>query len=77
MGNQVGGGGSSAALIAPAYQRPLTWRNTRSVPDISAMAGPYPSLPIVLGGTITQYGGTSQSSPMMAAAFALLSARRP
>lgn len=75
MGNQVGGGGSSAAFNAPAYQRPLSWSNTRSVPDISAMAGPYPSLPIVLRGTISQDGGTSQSSPMMAAALALLSAQ--
>jgi len=47
--NAVGTGGPSAVFNAPAYQRPLTWSNTRSVPDISALAGSYPSLPIVNG----------------------------
>lgn len=74
LGNMVGGGGLSAAFNAPAYQRPLTWSNTRAVPDISALSSPFPSLPIVLRGTISEAGGTSQASPMMAAAFALLSA---
>ena len=75
LGNKVGGGGTSAAFNAPAYQRPLTWSNTRSVPDISALASPFPSLPIVLKGAIRESGGTSQASPMMAAALALLSAQ--
>lgn len=73
--NAVGAGGPSAVFNAPGYQRPLTWSNTRSVPDISAMAGFFPALPIVAGGKIGQGDGTSQSSPMMAAAFALLSAQ--
>lgn len=73
--NSVGTGGPSAVFNAPAYQRPLTRSNTRSVPDISAMAGFFPALPIVAGGMIEQGDGTSQSSPMMAAALALLSAQ--
>ena len=74
VGNLLGTGGPSASFNAPAYQSPLTRNNTRSVPDISAMGGPFPSLPVVQNGLIQPDGGTSQSSPMMAAALALLSA---
>jgi len=72
--NLVGTGGPSAVYNAPAYQRPMTRNDIRVVPDISAMAGPAPSLPLVYQGKIVPIGGTSQSSPMMAAAFGLLSA---
>jgi subtilase family serine protease len=75
VGNLVGTGGPSASFDAPWYQNPLTRNNVRSVPDISAMAGPSPGLPIVYQGTISPNGGTSQSSPMMAAALAMISAR--
>lgn len=73
IGNLLGTGGPSAVFNAPAYQQPLTYSNTRSVPDIAAMGGPFPSLPVVQNGLIQPVGGTSQSSPIMAAAFALLS----
>lgn len=73
--NLVGTGGPSAFFDAPWYQQPLTSSNVRMVPDISAQAGPFPSLPIVTQGTIGIDGGTSQASPMMAAAFALVSTR--
>jgi subtilase family serine protease len=75
VGNLVGTGGPSASFDAPWYQNPLTRNNVRSVPDISAMAGPSPGLPVVYQGTISPNGGTSQSSPMMAAALAMISAR--
>jgi len=72
--NLVGTGGPSAVYNAPSYQQPLTRNNARVVPDIAAMAGPSPSLPLVYRGVIFPIGGTSQSSPMMAAALGLLSA---
>ena len=75
VGNLVGTGGPSSHYDAPWYQQPLTGGNSRVVPDISAQAGPFPSLPIVSNGTIIINGGTSQASPMMAAAMALISAR--
>ncbi len=75
VGNLVGTGGPSAAFDAPWYQQPLTRNDVRMVPDISAMAGPTPGIPIVLNGQIINSGGTSQSSPMLAAAFGLLSTR--
>jgi subtilase family serine protease len=75
VGNLVGSGGPSAAFDAPWYQSPLTRNAVRMVPDIAAMAGPTPAIPLVLNGVITGSGGTSQSSPMMAAALALLSTR--
>jgi subtilase family serine protease len=74
IGNLLGTGGPSASFNAPDYQLPLTRNNTRSVPDIAVMGGPFPSLPVVQNGLIQPDGGTSQSSPMMAAAMALLSA---
>lgn len=74
VGNLLGTGGPSASFNAPAYQQPVTRNDTRSVPDIAVMAGPFPSLPVVQNGVIQPNGGTSQSSPMMAAAMALLSA---
>ena len=74
IGNLLGTGGPSAVFNAPAYQQPLTYSNTRSVPDVAAMGGPFPSLPVVQNGLIQPDGGTSQSSPLMAAALALLSA---
>jgi len=73
IGNLLGTGGPSASFNAPRYQLPLTRNNTRSVPDIAAMGGPFPSLPVVQNGLIQPDGGTSQSSPLMAAALTLLS----
>ena len=75
VGNLLGTGGPSASFDAPWYQNPLTRNNVRSVPDISALAGTTPGLPVVYQGTIVPDGGTSQSSPMMAAALAMISAR--
>ena len=75
VGHLVGTGGPSSHYDAPWYQLPLTGDNSRVVPDISAQAGPFPSLPIVSNGTIIINGGTSQASPMMAAAMALISTR--
>ena len=75
IGNLVGTGGPSMAFDAPWYQQPLVPSNVRSVPDVSAQAGPFPSLPLVMDGAIGVTGGTSEASPMLAAAFALVSTR--
>lgn len=75
VGNAVGTGGPSASFDAPWYQSPRTRNDVRMVPDISAMAGPTPAIPLIFQGQIVGSGGTSQSSPMMAAAFALLSSK--
>lgn len=75
VGNFVGTGGPSMAYDAPWYQKPLVPSNVRSVPDVSAQAGAFPSLPIVMNGAIHQTGGTSEASPLLAAAFALVSTR--
>lgn len=75
VSNLVGTGGPSSHFTAPWYQQPIVPSNTRAVPDVSAQAGPFPSLPIVMNGSIGVTGGTSEASPMLAAAFALLSTR--
>lgn len=75
-GNAVGTGGPSAVFDAPWYQRPLTGSDVRSVPDISAQAGIGPGTTIYYGGTpVGPVGGTSQASPLVAAAFAVMSAK--
>lgn len=73
--NLVGTGGTSSVFNAPWYQQPLSPSNTRSVPDIAAIAGVAPGLPFVFNGVIEPVGGTSEASPMMAAALALVSTR--
>lgn len=75
IANLVGTGGTSSVFNAPWYQQPLSPSNTRSVPDIAAIAGVAPGLPFVFNGVISAVGGTSQASPMMASALALVSTR--
>ncbi len=73
-----GGGGLSTMFGRPAYQNPSQTNVTtekRAVPDIAAHAAVGPSIPFYTGGVWTPGNGTSQATPLMAGAIALLSAR--
>jgi len=75
IANLVGTGGPSSSFDAPWYQKPLTRADRRSAPDVSALASVGPALPTIQNGVIAPDGGTSQSSPLVAAGLALVSAR--
>ncbi len=71
----AGTGGPSALFDPPWYQVTTASRGPRAVPDLSALAALRPGWPVFLGGTVEPVGGTSGSSPFLAATFAILSAR--
>jgi kumamolisin len=74
-GGGAGGGGISAVSRRPSFQRPLPVPGTRrAVPDVSAHASLLPGWPVVLSGNWVEDGGTSASTPLLAGAFATLSA---
>lgn len=73
-GNAVGTGGPSSVFAAPWYQRPRTWSDVRTVPDLAAQAGMFPGMTLFLGGQPFRVAGTSQASPLVASGFAMLSA---
>ena len=70
----AGGGGISRIEPRPAYQNGFNSQNHRSVPDISALADIVPGWPVVIDGTLQTAGGTSGSTPLTAAATALVDA---
>lgn len=80
-GGGAGGGGYSAVSKRPPFQVqapfapaiPATTR--RAVPDVSAHASMFPGWPVVLAGHWELDGGTSAATPLIAGAFAALSAR--
>ena len=74
-GGGAGGGGLSAVSRRPVYQRGLTVPGAkRAVPDVSAHASMLPGWPVVLNGNWVEDAGTSASAPLLAGAFAVLSA---
>ena len=74
-GGGAGGGGLSAVSRRPAYQRGLNVAGAkRAVPDLSAHASMLPGWPVVLAGNWVEDAGTSASAPLLAGAFAVLSA---
>jgi kumamolisin len=74
-GGGAGGGGLSAVSQRPPFQRALAVPGTRrAVPDASAHASIFPGWPVVLARNWVVDGGTSASSPLLAGAFATLSA---
>ena len=74
-GGGAGGGGFSAVSRRPAFQRGLNLPGVRrAVPDLSAHASMLPGWPVVLGGNWVEDAGTSASAPLLAGAFAALSA---
>lgn len=78
-GGGAGGGGLSSYSKRPPYQTPndsaVGFTEHREVPDVSAHASMFPGWPVVLAGHWELDGGTSAAAPLMAGAFATLSAR--
>jgi kumamolisin len=72
-GGGAGGGGVSAVSARPPYQRGVA-RGRRAVPDISAHASMLPGWPVVIAKNWVEDAGTSASAPLVAGAFAVLSA---
>ncbi len=70
----AGGGGLTRLQPRPAYQDGANAQPTRAVPDISALADTVPGWPDVISSTLQTVGGTSGSTPFVAAATALVAA---
>lgn len=70
----AGGGGLSRRLPRPAYQDGANAQSTRAVPDVSALADTVPGWPLVVNSTLLTVGGTSGSTPFIAAATAVVAA---
>jgi kumamolisin len=75
-GGGAGGGGLSSYSPRPTYQAAINMPGEkRAVPDISAHASMFPGWPILIGSEWQTDAGTSVSAPLLAGAFAVLSAR--
>jgi subtilase family serine protease len=70
----AGGGAWSRREPRPAYQNGANPQNHRAVPDVSALADIVPGWPVVIDSTLQTVGGTSGSTPLVAAATALVAA---
>jgi kumamolisin len=70
----AGGGAVSRNETRPWYQNGVNTQPTRAVPDVSALADIVPGWPVVLNTDLQSVGGTSGSTPLTAAATALVSA---
>jgi subtilase family serine protease len=68
----AGGGALSRKEPRPAYQNGFVPQDHRALPDVSALADIVPGWPDVLNGTLQPVGGTSGSTPFIAAATALV-----
>jgi subtilase family serine protease len=68
------GGGLTRLQPRPAYQDGANPANHRAVPDISALADIVPGWPVVVSAGLQTVGGTSGSTPFVAAATALIDA---
>jgi hypothetical protein len=74
-GGGAGGGGVSAVSRRPAYQRGVSAPgNRRAVPDLSAHASMLPGWPVAISTNWVEDAGTSASAPLLAGAFAVVSA---
>ena len=75
-GGGAGGGGYAAYSARPPYQRGLGFGGTRrALPDVAAHASTFPAWPVNIEENWVADGGTSASTPLIASAFAVLSAR--
>ncbi len=75
FGVRGAGGGAVARLQPrPAYQDGANAQNHRAVPDVSALADIVPGWPDVISSALQTVGGTSGSTPFVAAATALVDA---
>ncbi len=72
--NAAGGGGLTRLQHRPAYQNDTNAQPHRGVPDVSALADTVPGWPVVINASLQTVGGTSGSTPLVAAATALVSA---
>jgi subtilase family serine protease len=70
--SDAGGGALSRREPRPAYQDGFVPQDHRAVPDVSALADIVPGWPDVLDGVLQPVGGTSGSTPFIAAATALV-----
>jgi len=70
----AGGGGVARLQPRPAYQDGANAQNHRAVPDVSLLADTVPGWPDVINSTLQTVGGTSGSTPFVAAATALVDA---
>jgi subtilase family serine protease len=70
----AGGGGLTRLQPRPAYQDGANAQRTRAVPDVSALADIVPGWPDVIDSKLQTVGGTSGSTPFVAAATALVAA---
>jgi subtilase family serine protease len=70
----AGGGGVARLQPRPAYQNGANAQNHRAVPDVSALADIVPGWPVVIDATLQTVGGTSGSTPFVAAATAQVDA---
>jgi subtilase family serine protease len=70
----AGGGGLTRLQDRPAYQDGANAQPHRGVPDVSALADTVPGWPVVISSTLQTVGGTSGSTPFVAAATALVAA---
>jgi subtilase family serine protease len=68
----AGGGGVSRREPRPTYQDGVNARKNRAVPDVSSLADIMPGWPVFIDSTLHTVGGTSGSTPFIAAATALV-----
>jgi kumamolisin len=75
-GGGAGGGGLSAVSPRPPFQRGLgVPGQRRAVPDVAAHASMLPGWPVNIAGNWVEDAGTSAAAPLVAGAFAAVSAR--
>lgn len=73
FGAKAAGGGALTRLQPrPAYQNGMNPTDHRGIPDVSALADIVPGWPVVIGAQLRTVGGTSGSTPFVAAATALV-----
>jgi kumamolisin len=70
----AGGGALTRKQPRPHYQDGANGQDHRAVPDVSALADIEPGWPVVIDSALQTVGGTSGSTPFVAAATALISA---
>jgi subtilase family serine protease len=70
----AGGGAISRVEPRPNYQDGFNPYRHRAVPDVSALADEVPGWPVVVDSRLQTIGGTSGSTPLVAAATALVDA---
>jgi kumamolisin len=68
----AGGGAVGRRTARPAFQNGVNETPFRALPDVSALADILPGWPVVLNSTLQTVGGTSGSTPLIAASAALV-----